>query len=69
MCFVLRLTDCVSWALVQHMKTFSLLLQLLAWPSSSLCLIKGGGKKKKSSLTIELEFEKKKERKKKGGGR
>lgn len=33
------LTDCVSWALVQHMKNFSLLLQLLACPSSSLCLM------------------------------
>lgn len=32
------LTDCVSWALVQHIKNFSLLLQLLACPSSSLCL-------------------------------
>lgn len=36
---VLWLTDCVSWALVQHIKNFSLLLQLLAWPSSSLCLM------------------------------
>lgn len=34
-----ELTDCVSWALVQHMKNLSLLLQLLAWPSSNLCLM------------------------------
>ena len=32
------LTDCVSWVLLQHMKNLSLLLQLLAWPSSSRCL-------------------------------
>lgn len=37
---VMWLTDWVSWALVQHMKNFSLLLQLLAWPSSSRCLRK-----------------------------
>lgn len=37
---VMWLTDWVSWALVQHMKNLSLLLQLLAWPSSSLCLMK-----------------------------
>lgn len=50
MCSGTWLTDCVSWALVQHMKNFSLLLQLLAWPSSSRCLMEGGKRAKRESI-------------------
>lgn len=55
-CSVKWLTDCVSWPLVQHIKNFSLLLQLLAWPSSSRCLIEERGTNESQVLFCTLRF-------------